>query len=469
MLSPYAMKYGEKLYYDIIRKNKKKIQQQKKNESLIANISNATDNFISGVLDGIRDKAIAHDIPLLKERARLVIPYLKYKGKMAIKNYYESINKYTLSKINIKQLYKKKSERGKPKAVNFTKKLSRYKNKKGILGFISDKFEDGFEEIEDGFKEIGDWIKEIKEKKIEKGAEGWFNKAIKSIQGKRTLRIPKIPKGDIIYKNIMKKLGKFIPKVKSFLKNNYLGLIFGAYDVINAKSGEKMRTASGQIGALFGGIIGDALGVAFAPETGGASFALSVLMGQIGEKVGTDTYDLADAIKHKKTINKDSVYHPKNLMRGLNIASTISPQWAPIISVVKSAGYLFKNRKKIYDKAKDITKNIKSFKPSYVPLLYRNNSIFASLNNLFKPHSAGLSYVPYDGYLAELHKGERVMTASENRSYSNPARNHGKNSSRGGNVFNITINGINKTTDEIINELVYKMSEAINTMGEVAV
>ena len=33
------------------------------------------------------------------------------------------------------------------------------------------------------------------------------------------------------------------------------------------------------------------------------------------------------------------------------------------------------------------------------------------------PHAAGLTYVPYDGYLAQLHRGEMVLTALEARAY----------------------------------------------------
>lgn len=38
-------------------------------------------------------------------------------------------------------------------------------------------------------------------------------------------------------------------------------------------------------------------------------------------------------------------------------------------------------------------------------------------------HENGLSYVPYNGYVAELHKGERVLTAEENKRYSNGTSN----------------------------------------------
>ena len=44
-----------------------------------------------------------------------------------------------------------------------------------------------------------------------------------------------------------------------------------------------------------------------------------------------------------------------------------------------------------------------------------SNSVFGWING---SHANGLSYVPFDGYIAELHKGERVLTAQENRAYS---------------------------------------------------
>nr|DAH54922.1 MAG TPA: minor tail protein [Caudoviricetes sp.] len=47
-------------------------------------------------------------------------------------------------------------------------------------------------------------------------------------------------------------------------------------------------------------------------------------------------------------------------------------------------------------------------------------------------HANGLDYVPYNGYIAELHKGERVLTAQENKAYSKGINA----SSTGGDTFN---------------------------------
>ena len=47
-------------------------------------------------------------------------------------------------------------------------------------------------------------------------------------------------------------------------------------------------------------------------------------------------------------------------------------------------------------------------------------------------HADGLAYVPFDGYIAELHQGERVLTADENRAY-NSGKAVGGN---GGDTFN---------------------------------
>ncbi len=47
-------------------------------------------------------------------------------------------------------------------------------------------------------------------------------------------------------------------------------------------------------------------------------------------------------------------------------------------------------------------------------------NIKASVNTSLLPgHADGLAYVPYDNYVARLHKGERVLTAKENKEYMN--------------------------------------------------
>ncbi len=51
--------------------------------------------------------------------------------------------------------------------------------------------------------------------------------------------------------------------------------------------------------------------------------------------------------------------------------------------------------------------------------LFGGSSTMTASVNVNGSHAGGLDYVPFDGYIAELHKGERVLTADEARGYNN--------------------------------------------------
>lgn len=61
------------------------------------------------------------------------------------------------------------------------------------------------------------------------------------------------------------------------------------------------------------------------------------------------------------------------------------------------------------------------------------NNVFNAVRRIGGSHANGLDFVPYDGYVAELHKGERVLTKEENREYNEGMNGDG---SRSGDTFN---------------------------------
>jgi hypothetical protein len=87
------------------------------------------------------------------------------------------------------------------------------------------------------------------------------------------------------------------------------------------------------------------------------------------------------------------------------------------------------------------------------------NNVESKLPPGLRSHYSGLDFVPYDGYGARLHKGERVLTAKENREYS-----RGKSGPSIGNI-SITINGAGKTTREMAHELAMIISQEIEMAG----
>ena len=69
-------------------------------------------------------------------------------------------------------------------------------------------------------------------------------------------------------------------------------------------------------------------------------------------------------------------------------------------------------------------------------------------------HAGGLGYVPFDGYMAELHKGERVLTAQENRAYDKGGRNSNV-------VVNQNIYSQAKTAADLMQEALYQQRKAV--------
>lgn len=83
-----------------------------------------------------------------------------------------------------------------------------------------------------------------------------------------------------------------------------------------------------------------------------------------------------------------------------------------------------------------------------------SGNISGAIGAIKGTHRNGLSYVPYDGYVAELHEGERVLTRSEARDY---------NSGGGGISISVTVNGAKYSDEESLAEAV---AEKIQDMIE---
>lgn len=82
----------------------------------------------------------------------------------------------------------------------------------------------------------------------------------------------------------------------------------------------------------------------------------------------------------------------------------------------------------------DFASSIKSFISGIVEgfnnVVGSANSAKSAAASVKGRHANGLDYVPYNGYIAELHKGERVLTAQENKEYNEGRRG------QGGDTFN---------------------------------
>ncbi len=85
-----------------------------------------------------------------------------------------------------------------------------------------------------------------------------------------------------------------------------------------------------------------------------------------------------------------------------------------------------------------------------------NVDVNASSSGVNGSHAGGLSYVPFDGYVAELHRGERVLTANEAREYRRDEKSNG-----GGVTIVQNIYSQAKTAADLMQEALYQQERAV--------
>lgn len=85
-----------------------------------------------------------------------------------------------------------------------------------------------------------------------------------------------------------------------------------------------------------------------------------------------------------------------------------------------------------------------------------------------KSHATGLDYVPYDGYVARLHKGEGILRADENREYQDG--NTGGGARNVTNNFTINLNGtgyVEEDAERLMGIIARKMNEIGGAVADV--
>lgn len=101
--------------------------------------------------------------------------------------------------------------------------------------------------------------------------------------------------------------------------------------------------------------------------------------------------------------------------------------------------------------------------------LFGNRSVNVDVNSSGTDgsHAGGMDYVPYNNYIANLHRGEMVLTSEEATQY-----RKGNENAAGGMTFNININGIqfsdvNSMAHALANQISYELQAQSNRKAAV--
>lgn len=187
------------------------------------------------------------------------------------------------------------------------------------------------------------------------------------------------------------------------------------------------------------------------------------------------TVGLVGALSALKVINtirgmmeawKVTTFAQTLAQEGLNVALKSNPIGLVITGIGVLVGLLTTLEMKfgLVTKAINVVwnafKKLKEFKINIGAAREGNDNMGINVDG---SHANGLNRVPFDGYRAELHKDEMVLTKNQAENYRKDGSKPDKNS-KVTPIINININGTNKSTKEIINEMIPPLKLALSNM-----
>lgn len=212
---------------------------------------------------------------------------------------------------------------------------------------------------------------------------------------------------DETYKSIQKQVSGFFKTFQSGIETN-------KEDIGQMTAALQEQTAWNQNYAKNMQAIGK-----YAEESGQDFTALNKAIAESGTAGAGYAAAIADAIKAGDSAKVDELVSSFTELQGAQnaLAQTLtntSDNWAQMAADAGGAIEDVKSRWRELEGLPDIKKNFDvvfnlpggGYNPIGAPQIQ------------IPEHKMGLDYVPYDNYLAYLHQGERVLTAEENRAYS---------------------------------------------------